>query len=171
MELPRTRDVITLVKGQTFPVILSPSLLSAGWSGGQWVMWQDSPIDTFQVDFSDGTPSGFFLWGSNESADQYISYTKNQPTYNFAVLCFGSWLISTSSYERYTYASRVSGPLVPLVYTPSAKLRLSLRGLPTIEDEWTLTGDPRAPNRYYMGVVEEVPATSNNNYLSYQTLM
>ncbi len=172
MELPRTRDVITQVKGQTFPVGLSTNLTQLGWAGGQGVLWIDSPYDVFTVDFSDGRPAGFLLWGSNELADQYTAYTGNQPLYNFAVLCYGLWLISTSTYERYTYASRTSnGPLVPIVYNPSDRLLFSLRGIYTNEDEWTLSGDPRAPNRFYVGSVMEVPGSNNNNFLSLQTTM
>lgn len=172
MELPRTRDVVVLVKGQTFPVILSTGLLKNGWAGGQGVLWIDSPYDTFMVDYSDGIPNGFLLWGSNESADQFTAYTGNQPTYDFAVLCFGSWLISTGTYERYTYQSRTGGgPLVPIVYNPSDRLLFSLRGLFTNQDEWTISADPRAPNRYYVGIVEEVPAPTNNQYLTLQTII
>ena len=172
MELVRSRDVVTLVKGQTFPVGLSTPLLTSGWAGGQGVMWIDSPYDVWQVDFSDGTPNGFLLWGSNESADQFSAYTQNQPTYDFAVLCYGTWVITTSTFEKYTYASRIGGPpFVPIVYSPSDRLRFSLRGLFTNEDEWALSGDPRAPNRFFVGYVIEPPAAYNNNYLMLQTTM
>jgi hypothetical protein len=174
MELPRTRDCITLVKGQTFPVGLSANLLQSGWAGGQGVMWIDSPYDIFVVDFSDGTPNGFLLWGSNESADQFTAYTQNQPTYNFAVLCYGTWVITTSTFEKYTYASRVAGPpYVPITYNPSDRLLFSLRGLFTNEDEWALETppDPRAPNRFYVGYVIECPAAYNNNFIMLQTTM
>lgn len=172
MELVRYRDVVTLVKGQTFPVGLSTRLLQSGWAGGQGVMWIDSPYDIFVVDYSDGTPNGFLLWGSNEPADQFSAYTQNQPTYDFAVLCYGSWLISTSSYEKYTYASRLAGPpFVPITYNPSDRLLFSLRGLWTKEDEWALSGDPRAPNRFFVGYVTEAPGPNNNQYLTFQTTM
>jgi hypothetical protein len=172
MELPRSRDCITLVKGQTFPTGLSPGLLSSGWAGGQGVMWIDSPYDVWEVDFSDGTPNGFLLWGSNEVADQYTAYTQNQTTYNFAVLCYGTWVITTSTYEKYTYASRIAGPpYVPITYNPSDRLLFSLRGLFTNEDEWTLSGDPRAPNRFYVGYIIEPPATYNNKFIMLQTTM
>lgn len=172
MELVRDREVVTLWKGQTFPVTLGPGLQANGWTGGQGVMWLDSPSDTFIVDFSDGTPNGFLLWGSNEPADQYISYTQNQPTYDFAVLCFGTWYITTSTFEVYTYQSRTGGgPLVPITYNVSDRLLFSLRGLFTNQDEWTLSGDPRAPNRFYVGYVTEVPASTNSFYLTLQTTM
>ncbi len=172
MELIRDRDVVTLVKGQTFPVNLSPGLLTNGWAGGQGVMWIDSPYDIFIVDFSDGTPNGFLLWGSNEAADQYTAYTENQPTYDFAVLCYGTWLITTSTYEQYTYQSRTGGgPLVPITYNVNDRLLFSLRGLWTNQDEWTLSLDPRAPNRFFVGYVTEVPGSNNNNYLTFQTTM
>ena len=169
MELPRTRDVITLVKGQTFPVALGAGLLGAGWPGGQGVMWIDASYDTFMVDFSDGVPSGFLLWGSNETADQYSAYTENQPTYKFAVLCYGTWLISTSSYERYTYQSRtLGGPLVPIVYNPSDRLLFSLRGLWTNEDEMTLSGALLAP-AVHTGFVCQLPKVVNQFFLGVHT--
>ena len=72
----------------------------------------------------------------------------------------------------YTYASRMGpGPLVPIVYNESDRLLFSLRGLWTKEDEWSLSGDPRAPNRFYVGYVIESPAVYNNNYLMFQTTM
>jgi hypothetical protein len=135
-------------------------------------MWIDSPYDIFMVGFSDGTPNGFLLWGSNEVADQYTAYTQNQSTYNFAVLCYGTWLITTGTYEKYTYQSRTGGgPLVPITYSTSDRLLFSLRGLYTNQDEWALSGDPRAPNHYYVGYVSEVPGPTNNNYLTLQTTM
>jgi hypothetical protein len=172
MELVRSRDVVTLVKGQTFTVNLGPSILTAGWAGGQGIMWLDSPYDIFIADFSDGTPNGFLLWGSNEKADQFTAYTENQPTYDFGVMCFGTWVITTSTYEKYTYQSRTGGgPLVPITYNVNDRLLFSLRGLFTNQDEWTLSGDPRAPNRFYVGYVIEPPAAYNTNYLMLQTTM
>src|SRR6478609_9568590 len=119
--------------------------------------------------YSDGLYGGFFLWGSNESSDQYVSFFKNQIEYGFGVLCLGGWLISTLTYERYTYASRISGPLVPIQYVEGQRLRFSLRGYFTTEDEWTLSGDPRAPNGYYIGSVTQSPKYLNDSYLGVQT--
>src|ERR1700676_2314782 len=146
-EIFHTRDVVTFVKSANVPVMVSDRMAAGGWPGGQGVKWVDSPTyDTFLVDYSDGQYGGFLLWGSNESSDQFIAYTKNQSTYQFGVMCIGPWLVSTSTYEKYTYASRTGGgPLVQNVYTPGNKLRFSLRGYFTPEDEWTLSGDPRAP--------------------------
>jgi hypothetical protein len=62
--------------------------------------------------------------------------------------------------------------LVPNVYTPGTKLLFSLRGYPTPEDEWSLSGDPRAPNNLFIGRVIQPPNPSlNNNYLEYQSMM
>jgi hypothetical protein len=91
--------------------------------------------------------------------------------YKYAVLFYGGALISTSSYEVYTYASRIIGPpfLVPIVYAPNDKLLFSLRGYFSKEDEWVLSGDPRAPNTNIVGAVVQIPKPSNNNFLTIQT--
>jgi hypothetical protein len=171
-EIFRTRDVIVFAKTHAIPVAVSTTLKTGGWTGGQGVQWADVPgVDQFLVTYSDGPYGGFLLWGSDEPADQYVSYVENQPTYGFAVLCTGNWLIATSTFERYTYASRTGGgPLVPLVYAPGDALRFSLRGFFTKEDEWTLSADPRAPNRYIVGRVAQ-PNTLNPTFLSVQTIL
>lgn len=168
-EVLRTRDVVVHFKGDAYAVAISQQMRNLGWAGGQGVRWIDSPRDEFLVTFSDGLYGGFLLWGSNESSDVLTSMTKNQPEYGFGVLCAGGWLISTSTYEKYTYASRQVGPLVPIVYTPGVRLRFSLRGLWTTEDEWTLAGDPRAPNQFFVASVVQAPLPMNNNYLVLQT--
>ncbi len=76
--------------------------------------------------------------------------------------------MSTTTYERYTWASRQVGPLVPLVYT-TGRLRFSLRGYWTIEDEWTLSGDPRGANDYLIGNIVQPPSSFNNGHLVIQT--
>lgn len=122
------------------------------------------------VSASDGLYAGFFLWGSDESSDQFTSMTRQQPTYRYAVIGYGGWMICTGSYERYTYLSRTGGgPLVPLVYNESDRLLFSLRGYWTKEDEWTLSGDPRMPNSYYIGFVSQAPTPARNNFMTIQT--
>jgi hypothetical protein len=169
MELPRTRDVIVLVVDLTFPVMVTDAMASVGWLGGQAVRWVDSPDDTFLVTFSDGTYGGFLLWGSNEVADQYSAYTGNQPKYKFATCCTGTWLISTVAYEKYTLQSRLVPPLVPNVYVVGQRLRFSNRGLWTPQEEWTISGDPRAPNNFLVGSIVQAPGPENNYYLMVQT--
>jgi len=169
MEIARNRDVIVLVKDLSFPVMVDAAMAQAGWPGGQAVTWSPTPDDNFMVTFSDGTYGGFLLWGSNESADQYVSYTGNQPKYQFGVVCTGTWLISTIAYEKYTLQSRLVPPLVPNVYTVGTRLRFSLRGLFTPQDEWSISGDPRAPNGFLVGAIIQAPDASNNQYLMVQT--
>lgn len=171
MELPRTRDVIVLVKNRTFPVRIDSALKQGGWPGGQGVIWTDSGQDDFTVTYSDGFAGGFLLWGSNEDADQFIAQDKNQPTYDFAVACFGSWIISTSTFERYTLQSRLVPPLVENVYVPGEVLYFSERGFFTSQDEWTISGDPRAPNPTIVGTVIQPPAADNSNFLMLQTIL
>jgi hypothetical protein len=168
MDFPRTRDCIVLVKGDTIPVVIGESLVSTGWLGGQGVSWVSGSKDDLMVGPTDGNACGFLWWGSDEASDQFTSMTRNQPYYRFGTLCFGGWQIQVRTYEQYTYASRVSGPLVPLVYSPSDRLRFSLRGYWTVEDEWSLSGDLRAPNSYYVGYVSQAPSVSSGYYLGVQ---
>lgn len=169
-EFSRTRDVVTLFKGDAYTVAIDQNMATRGWPGGQFVTWIDSPNrDEFLVTFSDGLYGGFMLWGSDEPSDQFVSFTGNQPLYGFGTFCGGGWIVATSTYEKYTYASRQVGPLVPIVYTPGVRLRISLRGFFTTEDEWTLSGDPRAPNNYFIGSIVQAPTVDTSFFLTVQT--
>jgi hypothetical protein len=122
------------------------------------------------VDVSDGTYGGFLLWGSDESSDQWTAMTGQQVAYGYGVLCSGGWVIATATYEKYTWTSRQGpGPLVPNVYRVGERLVFSLRGYWTREDEWTLSGDPRAPNTYYIANVIQTPQPYNNYRVQLQT--
>ena len=167
-EIIRARDCIVFHKGDTATVALDAAMASGGWPGGQGVMWSDSTQDDFQVTYSDGRAAGFLIWGSDETADQFTALTQNQPRYRFAVLIFGNSLISTSSYEKYTYASRLVPPLVPIVYAPNDKLYFSLRGLWTNEDEAGIALLPYAPLTN-AGIVMQIPKASNNFFLGIET--
>jgi len=166
---PRTRDCYTLFKGDSYTVAVDQTMADQGWQGGQGVHWVDSDRDEFIVSFSDGLYGGFMLWGSDEPADQFIAVTQAQPTYGFGTICAGGWLIATRTFERYTYASRQAGPLVEINYTAGVRVRFSLRGYWTIEDEWALSGDPRGSNQFFIGSVIQAPSAANNYYISLQT--
>lgn len=169
-DLPRTRDAIILFKGDSYTVAVDAALSTSGWQGGQGCQWAASSRDEFLVTVSDGLYSGFFLWGSDEVGDQFTAMTRQQPTYRYAVIGAGGWLISTRTYERYTWLSRTGGgPLVPITYTESDRLLFSLRGFWTSEDEWSLSGDPRAPNQHHIGFVAQAPSAATNNYITIQT--
>lgn len=169
MDFPRTRDCIVLVKGDSYPVAISDALATGGWQGGQGVQWSTPTRDNFVVTYSDGLYAGFLLWGSDELGDKHTGMSGNQPHYRFATCGAGGWLITTRTYERYTYASRIGGgPLVPIVYSASDRLVFSLRGWLTKEDEWTLSGDPRAPNTYYIAFVSQPPTAATEYYLGVQ---
>jgi hypothetical protein len=168
MELPRSRDCIILVKGDAYPVTISEAMSVGGWQGGQGVQWAPPLKDEFLVTYSDGFYAGFMLWGSDESADQFTATTRSQPFYRFATCGAGGWHISTRSYEKYTYASRQAGPLVQIVYSPSDRLVFSLRGYWTREDEWTLSGDPRGSNSYFIGFVSQIPSASTEFFMGIQ---
>jgi hypothetical protein len=55
------------------------------------------------------------------------------------------------------------------VYTEGVRLRFSLRGYWTTEDEWSASGDPRAPNNFYVGSITQSPKATNDFYLGIQT--
>lgn len=169
-EIIRTRDVILFFKDDNYTVVVDQAMVEGGWPGGQGVKWVGSVDDEFLVTYSDGPVAGFLLWGSDEDGDGFTSMTRNQPHYQFAVMLGGAALLSTSSYERYTLASRLSGPLVPITYTINEPLYFSLRGLWTNEDEQTASGGPLAPSPL-AGYVAQVPKTINNLYLSIQTVI
>ena len=153
------------------PVLVDEAMAEKGWAGGSGVTWTKSALDTFLVTYSDGTYGGFLLWGSNEAADQFVANTANQPTYRFGVCCFGTWVISTVAYEQYTLESRLSLPLVPNTYQVGERLRFSLRGLWTPQDEWTISGDPRGANDFLIGSIIQVPSAQNNFHLMVQTAL
>lgn len=168
-EIIRGRDCIVFFKGDAQTVVVSGDMVAGGWAGGQGVQWVDSPRDEFCTGRSSGLFGGFLLWGSNEDSDQYISLFKYQVACGHAVMCIGEWMIATRTYERYTYASRQAGPLVPLSYAENDKLVFSLRGLWTKEDEWALAGDARAPNEFFNGTVAQAPTAANKGFLTLQT--
>lgn len=163
-EITYTRDVVTFVKGTTIPVNLSPSLLS--WSGGQGVVWVPSILTNPTVGVGDCRSMGFLIVGSEEANDLYTAQQLRQPTYRSGVLAIGGWIAAFRTFERYTYASRLGGPLAENVFTPNQVLYWSLRGLLTVEDELTLSGAPSAPNQNIVGVVLESPKASNSFYLT-----
>lgn len=169
LDIVRGRDCVVFGKGDAHMVAIDPAMLSGGWPGGQGVQWVDSPSQEVMVTYSSGLYGGFMLFGSDEIGDRYVSMATNQVTYATGVMMAGNAVISTSSYERYTYASRTGpGPLVPLVYTPKDPLYFSLRGLWTKEQELTLSGSPLAPN-FFTGFVAQSPTPINQFYLGVQT--
>ena len=171
MDQSRIRDVNVLFKGDSYTVMIDPALQASGWQGGQGVQWVDAPIDEFMVGASDGVYGGFLLWGSNEDSDQYIALVGQQVAYGYAVLCAGGWLMNTRTFEQFTWLSRQVGPLVPITYTVGERVRFSLRGYWTNEDEWTLSGDPRGSNGYFIGSVVGGPTPNDHGvpYLTIQT--
>ena len=168
-EILRSRECIVLFKGDSQTVVVSQDMVTRGWPGGQGVQWVNSTVDERVVTYSEGLYGGFLIWGSDESGDVYAAMTRSQPYYQYATMLSGGNLIMTSSYERYTYASRIgAGPLVPLVYNAQDPLYFSKRGLWTIEDELTLSGDPRAP-AFFAGFVSQRPKANNTFFLGIQT--
>jgi hypothetical protein len=171
-EILRSRDCIVLFKGDSTTVTVSSAMVAGGWAGGQGVQWVGVSQDDRVVTYSSGLYGGFLVWGSDETGDRYTAMTNQQTTYRYATMFFGGSLISTSTYERYTYASRISGPLVPLVYSPNDPLYFSLRGLFTNEDELSqqTPSNPLAP-AFFVGFVAQIPKAQNNYWLGIQTSM
>lgn len=170
-EIFRTRDVVCHFKGDAYPVAVDPAMIATGWTGGQGVMWCDSPLDEFRVTYSDGIYGGFLLWGSDESGDMMTGSTGNQLVYGYAILCTGGWIASFNTYERYTWDSRhgIGPPNVPIVYTVGERMVFSNRGWFTNEDEFTKTADPRGANNYYVAYVVQVPRALNDWRIVLQT--
>ncbi len=154
---------------------MDTALVEGGWAGGQGVQWADSTVQEPLVTYSTGLYGGFLIWGSDESADQFTATTRSQVVYRTAVMFAGGCLMSTSTYEKYSYASRIAyglglGPLVQIDYAPNDLLYLSLRGFWTNENELTLSGSPLAP-AFFTGFVAQVPKAANRFYLGIQTSM
>lgn len=170
-EILRSRDCVVFFKGDTQTVVVSQAMANAGWPGGQGVQWTNPGSDERVVTYSNGLYGGFLVWGSDEDGDQFTAITRQQPHYRYATMFSGGCLISTSSYERYTYASRTGGgPLVPIVYQVQDILYLSLRGLWTNEDEMSASGALLAP-AFFTGFVAQIPKPSNRYFLGIQTSM
>jgi len=169
-EIFRSRDCICFFKGDAQTVTVDQAMVTSGWPGGQGVQWVNAPsgVDDRIVTYSKGLYGGFLIWGSDEIGDKFTAITRQQPYWRYATMFSGGCLISTTSYEKYTYASRIAGPLVPLVYSPNDVLYFSLRGLWTKEDELTLSADPLAP-AFFTGFVAQVPKASNVYFMGIQT--
>jgi len=164
-DIIRGRDCVIFGKGDTHIVEIDAVMLAGGWDGGQGVQWIDSSSEVPVVSYSNGLYGGFMIFGSSESADQYVSSTLNQVVYQTGVMMAGNAIISTFTYEKYTYLSRIGpGPLVPLVYSPGNPLYFSKRGLWTKEAEGTLLG----PN-FFTGFVVQSPMPINQFFLGIQT--
>lgn len=170
-EIFRSRDCVVLFKGDSTTVTVDTAMVAGGWAGGQGVQWVGATQDDRVVTYSSGLYGGFLVWGSDEVGDRFTAITNQQTAYRYATMFFGGNLMLTSTYERYTYASRIGGgALVPLVYQPNEVLYLSLRGLWTKEDELTITGNPLAP-AFFVGFVAQVPKVLNKFWLGVQTSM
>src|SRR6185312_10228307 len=105
-EILRSRNCIILYKGDSTTVTVSSAMVASGWAGGQGVQWAGVVGDDRIVTYSQGLFGGFMFWGSDEQGDDYTAITRQQVVYRYATMFFGGCLISTSSYESYTRASR-----------------------------------------------------------------
>lgn len=130
------RDLVLMVKGDSFTVQVADELAQTGWAGGQFVKYT-TPVGGFPtVNQADGRYCGFFIFGSDEQADQFTSMTQQNTLYNYAVLQFGGNVFYTRTFEELGYLARNGlGPAVPLVYTPNQFLYISENGKITNENE------------------------------------
>lgn len=168
-EILRGRDCVVLFAGDRQTVAVDAAMVAGGWPGGQGVQWVDVSPDVRTVTYAKGLYGGFLVWGSDEVGDRHTAMTRNQVVYREATMFSGGSLMMTTSYERYTYASRIGGgPLVPLAYKPCDPLYFSLRGLWTKEDELTLSGSLMAP-AFFTGFVAQLPKPSNQYFMGIQT--
>jgi hypothetical protein len=170
LDIVRSRDCVLFGKGDSHPVTVDEAMLLGGWAGGQGVMWVDSTHPEPVMSYSNGLYGGFLLWGSDESADQYVSTTRAQLVHpSSVVMMAGNAILSTSTYERYTYLSRISGgSLVPLVYACKDPLYFSRRGLWTIENEAELGTPLPFGSAFFTGFVLQPPAPVNQFFLGIQ---
>lgn len=172
-EIVRFRDCVVFFKGDTTTVTISSDMVTRGWPGGQGVQWVGAIQDDRVVTYSSGMYGGVLLQGSDEPGARYTSIANQQTAYQYATMMFGGALLSTSTYERYTYLSRTSGgPLVPITYSSNEPLYLSLRGFFTNEDELSqqTPTNPLAP-AFFVGFVAQIPKPLNSFWLGVQTSM
>ncbi len=134
------------------PVTLDSTLLQTDWSSGLGVKWG---ADLWSVTLSDGICDGLVVDFSSDAGAKYTASYLSGRYYRRANLIFGNWLVESDNFEQFTYASRQLGPLIPINYTPNTPLRISLRGLLTVEDEWALSSDPRGSNPQVVGLVSK----------------
>jgi len=169
LDLIRSRDCQILRADIVVPAKISTTMKNGGWAGGQGVMWSDSGSGDLEITYSDGRFGGFVLWGSTESSDEWAAYTNQSKYYGYTLVGISGWMVSTIAYEKYSLQSRLSGPLIELVYTPSDILFFSSRGLWTNQDEMAILGSPFTPKQ--AGHVAQPPSSSNQFRLGLSTTL
>ena len=130
------RDLVLMYKGDSTTVQISDDLAASGWSGGTFGRYV-TPVGGFPtVGRADGRYCGFFIFGSDEQADQFTAMTQQNVIYSYATLQFGGNWFYTRTYEEFGYLARHGlGPYVPLVYQPNQFLYISENGISTNENE------------------------------------
>ncbi len=176
------RDLVSFRKGDTVTSKLHPTLTS--WAGGQFVKWFDDGTGEPCVKKADGRFCGFLAYGSDESADQWNSFTHQNASYSYGVVTFGGNFFATRTYETQGYLARNGlGPVVDLVYTANQKLYVSENGLITNENESDLgtygahnypDGSPVVDMSHEVFGIVAVPPNAENsamgtNYIVVQT--
>lgn len=130
-----SRDLVLLVKGDSMTVAVDPGLAASGWPGGMFAKYTVSPTGFPTVMKADGRYCGFFIFGSDEDADQLTGMELQNVVYSYVVLQFGGNVAYVRVFETLGYAARHGGPQTALVYTPNQLLYISENGLVTNENE------------------------------------
>lgn len=173
-----SRDLVLFHKGDTATFKIHPSLANRGWSGGQFLRWVDDGSGEPCLGLADGRYCGFAAFGSDEVADRFTTMTRQNEVYQYVGLFFGGNFIATRTYEKYTYASRHSGPLVPLTYESQQFLYVSENGKITPEDESDPAvnpgglfpdGSPIEIRFLFFGLCAVPPTAATNGFIYVQT--
>jgi hypothetical protein len=173
-----SRDCSMFHKGDTMPMRISDEMAAIGWAGGTFVKWVDDGSGQPCLGIADGRYCGFVPFGSNETGDRYTAMTGQNPLYKYVSIYFGGNFMATITYERYTYASRHAGPLVPLVYQAQQFLYVSENGKITLEDESDVAvnaghtfpdGSPIVTPFLFFGLCAVPPTAASKFYMAVQT--
>lgn len=174
-----SRDMVLMVKGDSMTVVLDPSLVASGWTGGTFAKYTTTLTGFPTIAKSDGRYCGFFLFGSDEEADQLTGMELQNVVYSYAVLQFGGNVAYLRHYEKFGYAARHGGPQVALVYTPNQLLYVSENGLVTNENESDLgvfgahnfpDGTPVVDKSFIaFGLCFAPPSALTSDYIGIQT--
>mgnify|MGYP000908261228 CR=1 FL=1 len=172
------RDVALFHRGDSATFKVSAAAAAAGWSGGTFMKWVDDGSGEPTLGIADGRYCGFAAFGSDEPGDRFTAMTGQNPHYRYAALYFGGNFLATRTYEKYTYASRHSGPLVPLSYHAQQFLYVSENGKLTPEDESDVAvnasgefpdGSPITERFLFFGLCAVPPSSKTNGYVYVQT--
>jgi len=171
-------DVELMFPGDRFPVIAGPTLRSAGWRGGTFVMYVTGTSD-FTVEVSDGNAAtGFILFQSEDYQLTPPSGTGPGSPQNFTSQQFlnpegGNNVVTvvnggTRAFCRVfeTVALNGAGARAggPITYTLNEDLKISENGLLCNDSDGNLAA-AGVTTPQVVGIVSAVPSAANGNRL------